>query len=242
MVKRFLIYFFTSLLFGGLFFYLTNNIIMTIVIFAAYLLYFLVIFEKKFRFYSLIISKTKECISFINSFIITISINKSITTTFNSLSSSFSDSLVEQVNSINQLNDEEKVMYLDNYFENHLYTAFTKILKQFVYEGGNILDSSDQLIFDSRIVEENLENYLSISRAKVFQFYVMWSICFVIMIIMHLFLGEYYTKICAMEYFPYSVACLFLIFLICQALIFNCFFNLSFVNKEIKNEKNKKQN
>jgi hypothetical protein len=200
----------------------------------------MVLFEKRNKKYVLIIHKTKECINFINNFVITISINNSLSSTFDSLSGSFSESLVEQINSINHLNDEEKVMYLDNYFESNLYSAFTKILKQFLYEGGNIIDSSHLLIFDSRIVEENLNNFLSISKRRLFQFYLMWGICFLIMFVMHIFLGDYYTKIQNMAYFPYSILALFLIFLVCQALIFNHYFDLSFINKEIKNEKNKK--
>jgi len=240
MSKRLIVYLLISLLFGGVFYYLTNNLIFSVINLSFYLIYFFVIFEKKYRKYSIIIRKTTECINFINNFVITISINNSLTTTLNSLSSGFSDSLVEQINSINQLNDEEKIIYLDNYFENHLYSAFIKILKQYLYEGGNIIDSSHLLIFDSRMVEENLNNYISFSKKKVLQFYIGWILCFAILITMHIFLGEYFTKIQKMPYFPYACLVFFLFFLVCQAFLFNHYFDLSFINKEIKNENNKK--
>jgi hypothetical protein len=213
---------------------------MSIILVVITALFFIVIYERKRKLYFIIINKTHECINFINNFIVTISINNSLITTFNSLSSGFSHSLIEQINSINHLNDEEKIMYLENYFDNNLYTAFTKILKQYLIEGGNIIDSSHLLIFDTRIVEENLNNYLSLSKRKVFQFLLMWGICFFIMIIMHIFLGNYYTIIQKMTYFPYSVFAFFIIFLVCFYLLMSHYFNLDFINTEKKiNEKNK---
>jgi len=240
MIKRIILYLFVSLLFGGIFYYLANNLIFSIVVLLIFIVYFLIIFERQYRKYTIIIRKTRECVNFINDFVITISINNSLTTTLNSLSGGFSDSLIEQINSINQLSDEEKVFYLDNYFENHLYSAFIKILKQFLYEGGNIIDSSHILIFDSRIIEENLNNYISVSKKRVFQFYLGWILCFTIMIAMHIFLGTYYIKIQKMNYFPYGCFIFFVFFLICQFFLYNHYFDLSFINREIKNENNKK--
>lgn len=240
MIKRIIVYLLISLLFGGVFYYLANNLIFSVAVLLIFIVYFLVIFERQYRKYTIIIRKTRECVNFINDFVITISVNNSLTTTLNSLSGGFSDSLIEQINSINQLNDEEKVFYLDNYFENHLYSAFIKILKQFLYEGGNIIDSSHILIFDSRIIEDNLNNYISISRKRVFQFYLGWILCFAIMIAMHIFLGAYYIKIQKMYYFSYGCFIFFVFFLVCQFLLYNHYFDLSFINWEIKNENNKK--
>ena len=242
MIKRSIIYSVLSLIFGALFYYFSNNLIFSILVLLLYLAFFFLFYERKYRTYKLIINKTRECIAFINNFIITISINKSVNSTFDSLSNSFSDSLVEQINSINHLSDEEKVMYLDNYFQSPLYSAFLKILKQNLYEGGNIIDSAHLLIFDTRIVEENLNQFLSISYKKVFQFCLMWGFCFLILIIMRIFLGSYYVQIQNMTYFPYSLFAFFFVFLVCLWLILSHFLDLRFINEEIKNEKNKNEN
>ena len=118
--------------------------------------------------------------------------------------------------------------------------AFTKLLKQYLYEGGNILDSSHLLIFDSHIVEENLNNYLSVSRKKIFEFCLMWGICFVILTVMKIFLGDYYKQMVKMSFFAISIFGFFIVFLFCFYLLLKHVFDLRFINEELKNEKIKK--
>lgn len=240
MIKRYIAYFFISILFGLIFYFITNEIIFSVAIFLIYLIYFLFLMERQYKTYSLVIRKTKECINFINNFIISISINSSVSTTFDSLSGSFSNQLIEQINAITHLNDEEKIDYLENYFQSPLYNAFLKLLKQFLYEGGNILDSSHILIFDSRIIDENLNNFLTRSKGKLFQFVTMWGLCFGILIMLKFFLGNYFNKIQNMEFFPYSIFIFFLVFLGFLYFMMKHFLNLNFINEGIKHEKIKR--
>ena len=240
MIKRIAIYFIVSVVFGLIFYYLTNNPIFSLATLLIYLVFFMSYYEIKYRKYKITIRKTRECIQFINNFIITMSVNNSINTTFDSLSSSFSNELIEQINSINHLTDEEKIMYLENYFVSPLYSAFTKLLRQFIEEGGNIIDNTHLLIFDTRVVEEDLNNFISISYRKVFQFCIMWSICFLILIVTKTALGNYYSQIQGMSYFPFSIFLFFLVFLGSLWLILKHFLDLRFINKEIMNEKHKR--
>ena len=240
MIKRIAIYFIVSVVFGLIFYYLTNNLIFSLATLLIYLVFFMSYYEIKYRKYKITIRKTRECIQFINNFIITMSVNNSINTTFDSLSGSFSNELIEQINSINHLTDEEKIMYLENYFVSPLYSAFTKLLKQFIEEGGNIIDNTHLLIFDTRVVEEDLNNFISISYRKVFQFCIMWSICFLILIVTKTALGNYYSQIQGMSYFPFSIFLFFLVFLASLWLILKHFLDLRFINKEIMNEKHKR--
>lgn len=240
MIKRSAIYFAISIIFGLIFYYLTNNLIFSIAISLIYLVFFISYYEINYRKYKITIRKTRECIQFINNFIITMSVNNSINTTFDSMSSSFSNELIEQINSINHLTDEEKIMYLENYFVSPLYNVFTKLLKQYIEEGGNIIDNTHLLIFDTRVVEEDLNNFLSISYRKVFQFCLMWSICFFILLVTKTALGNYYEQIQGMTYFPFSIFLFFLVFLGSLWLILKHFLDLQFINKELRNEKFKK--
>ncbi len=240
MIKRITIYFLLSIVMGGIYYYLTNNLIFSIATLLVYLIFFVAYYEITYRKYKIIIRKTRECIQFINNFIITMSVNNSINTTFDSMSSSFSNELIEQINSINHLTDEEKIMYLENYFVSPLYNVFTKLLKQYIEEGGNIIDNTHLLIFDTRVVEEDLNNFISISYRKVFQFCIMWSICFLILLVTKTALGNYYVQIQGMSYFPISIFLFFIIFLGSLWLILRHFLDLRFINKEISNEKFKK--
>ena len=117
MAKKIIIYCFISLLFAGLFYLLTSNLYLAIGIFAIYSMFFILYVVKKTKLYLLIIDNTKECVNFINNFIITISINNSVSTTFDSLSGGFSVELVEQINAINQLNE---TIILDRHYMWHL--------------------------------------------------------------------------------------------------------------------------
>jgi len=169
-------------------------------------------------------------------------VNNSIVTTFNVLSTSFSKELKEQVNSINHLNDEEKIIYLKNYFNSSLYSVFVDLLKQFIEDGGNIINNTHLLIFDTRLIEENLNDFLVISNKKLFQFGLMWGLCFIILLITKVALGNYYLKIQLMNYYPYSLFLFFILFLVFLYFILRHYLDLNFINEELKDEKNKKQN
>ncbi len=242
MIKRIIVYTLLSFIFGLLFYFLTNKFLLSLLVFLIYCAFFFVFYEIKYRNYRVTIRKTRECIQFINNFIITLSVNNSIVTTFNVLSTSFSKELKEQVNSINHLNDEEKIIYLKNYFNSSLYSVFVDLLKQFIEDGGNIINNTHLLIFDTRLIEENLNDFLVISNKKLFQFGLMWGLCFIILLITKVALGNYYLKIQLMNYYPYSLFLFFILFLVFLYFILRHYLDLNFINEELKDEKNKKQN
>ncbi|MFA6755653.1 MAG: hypothetical protein WCR97_04015 [Bacilli bacterium] len=242
MFKRMIIYLFISLFMSFIYYFSSENILLSIVVLFLFLFYFIILFDKGLRNYLLVIKKTRECIGFINNFIINLSINKSITTTFNNLKSSFNGELIETINSVSHLGEEDIVNYLKDYFSSSLYNIFLKLLNQFIYTGGNILNSANLLIYDSRTVEESLNNFLSIGKRKIIEFIVMWGMNFIILLILKPFLGTYYQKMTNMSLFPYGILLVFIVFLITMFLFFNHMFNLKFINSEIKYEKNKKAN
>lgn len=233
MIKRILIYLLISLSFGLLFFYMSQNLFFSIGILGIYLVY-CIYFEYKFNKYSKLKNRTKECINFINNFIITLSVNNSIEVSFNSLKEGFSKDLKDQIESINNLNNEEIIHYLDNYFTIPLYTLFLKLFDQYIYNGGNLLDNSNTLIFDSRLIENNLDNHISISKSKLFEFLIMWGLCFLIIALMQIFLGDYFVQIRMMDYFPIALTIFFLSFLISFSLIINHLFNIDFIKGDLK--------
>lgn len=240
MSKRIIFYILFSLILGGIYYFVSYNLIFSIAVFLSFLVILVLYFERKYKTYLLISRKTNECISFINNFVITLSINNSITTTLENIQSSFSKELIEQLNVIAHISDEEKITYLENYFESPLYSIFSKLIEQFIYEGGNILDTSHLLLFDARIVEENLNNFNSISKRKLFEFLLMWIICFGILIAIKIFMGEYFIKIQKMNYFPFALFGFFLAFMVSFMLFISHSLNLRFINEGISYEKIKK--
>ena len=234
MTNVIIIYIIVSLLMGATNYLLTKNIILSLIVTLFFIFVFFFLVERKYKKYKLIKRKTKECINFINNFVITLSVNGSISTTLASISSGFSDELKDQISVITHLTDEDKIFYLDNYFENSMYKVFINLLKQYLYEGGDILDSTRILIFDSQMLNNDIDNFSSVSKNKIFQFSYMWLICFGILIATKFFMGEYYEKIQDMNYFPYAILVFFMVFGLCLYLILNHSFNLDFVKKDVK--------
>lgn len=236
--KRIIIYILLSLLMSALFLYTTKNLIYTILLLLISFLFFIFIIEKEYRKYKLIDRKTHECISFINNFIITLSINNSIVTTFDSIKDSFQGDLKEEVDNIENLNTEEKLSYLKGYFDSSIYEFFLKIINQYIFNGGNILQISQLLIFDSRKIETSLDNFKSVGKRKMIEFITMWAITMLILVIVQVALSMFYQTILSMSFYTPAIFFFFVMFLLFLYMFIHHQFNLSFINEKKEKEKN----
>ncbi len=237
MLKRFLIYLIICLIIGGMNFYITNNVYFSIGLFIIGILIFSLGIDKSINQFFIKEKKTKEAINFISNFIITLSINKSILSTFNTVEESFSKDLKNQVYLINNLNVEEKIKYLSKYFALSIYDVFLNLIDQYIYNGGDVLKISQLLLFDVRKIEEKLDSHNDILIKKLMEFIILWIMIFVIVIIMKLSLADYFLKIASLDYFKYGMGIFYLGFYL-NLLIFTlhgC--NLDFIEtSKIKNE------
>ena len=126
--------------------------------------------EREYKKFKKIDKVTHECISFINNFIISLSIHNTLSATFEMIKESISGDLRKEIDSIDHLDVEEKLDYLKNYFDSSLYDFFLKIINQYVFNGGDIIGISQLLIFDSRKIETSLDNFLMVSKRKFIEF------------------------------------------------------------------------
>lgn len=240
--KRILIYLSLDFALTALFIYTTRNYIYGIVLFLINLIFFLLLVEKEFKKFSLIDRKTHECISFINNFIITLSINNSITTTFESVRDSFKGELKQEIDSIDHLMVDERLKVLKTYFNLSLYEFFLKIINQYEYNGGNILQISQLLIFDSRKLQTSLDNFKSVSKRKMIEFMTMWGITLIILVVIQVALNMFYNSILKMSFYTPSIFAFFIMFLLFIYLFIKHQTNLTFINEkkekvyEVKNE------
>ncbi len=251
MLNRSLIYIFIAALCGGLNYYVSLDIIISCVIFVVGLLVGFLFIEKFIVKFFDKETRTKECIQFINNFVITLSINKSTIDTFEICSKAFSKRLNDQVKLLNNLSVEEKIHYISKYFDSPLYRVFLNLLDQYEYNGGDILKISQILLFDAHRTEEDVENHKSILIRKLVEFITLWVITFIVLVLMKAALGDYFNQISELFFFKYGMAAFFLFFYINTSLFVMNGFNLSFIDvvkeptlKERKknNEKVKKQN
>ncbi|HKL72748.1 MAG TPA: hypothetical protein VJY64_01005 [Candidatus Onthovivens sp.] len=243
MIKRSLIYLSVTILLSGIYYYTVRDLIMTLVLFLIFNLFFFLFVERKYRKYAKIDKRTHECISFINNFIITLSVNNSLNNTFNHIEDSFSKELKAQVETIEHLQIEEKIKYLKDYFNLNLFEVFLKLIDQYNYNGGNILQIAQLLIFDSRKIENSLESFKKSAKMHFIEFFILWTLTIVILIIVQISLSIFYQSILKMDFYKYGVFFFFLVFIGFLFLYLNRLFDLRFVNEgDFKDEKSKKKN
>ncbi|MGP1413969.1 MAG: hypothetical protein ACTTID_02460 [Bacillales bacterium] len=233
---RFYLYSFSSLLLTFLYFIITKNILFSLILLIINSLLFFLVIEKMIKDCFNLTKITYECINFVNNFVIGLSINSSITLTLANLTNNLSNSLNNQLDNLTHLTDEEKIFYLENYFACPYYSLFLKLIKQYIEEGCNILDSTKFLLLDGRLVEKTLKNHINLAKKKTLQFVFMWGLAFSILVILKIFLGNYYNTMMNMNFYPISIFMLFMIFLASLYLHFNHVTNLKFIDGAMKYE------
>lgn len=230
-----IIYFLISLVISGLFWYVTSDLILALMLFVIAIAVHMFIFKKE-KESSLVIFRAKEAITFINNFIITLSIKKNVLSTFKSVSESFSDTLKQQVELIDHLNVDEKIVYLAKYFKVDIYKVFLKIIDQYNFNGGDILNISQLLMYDSRKIDESINEYTYVSRRKLIEFISLWALTFAILIILKVALGDFFNQIASMDFFAISIFGFNLVFLLSYYLFMAKFYNINYIKGEFKDD------
>lgn len=226
-------------------FFVTQNIITSLIVLFTGLLLLIIFTKKILTIFSIKQDKTRECITFINNFIITLSMNESILSTFEIVKESLSKRLTNQVKLVSHMSSEEQIVYLKKYFNLSIYDVFLNLLDQYIYNGGDILKISQILLFDARQIEEMLDNHISISIKKIFEFITLWGMTFIILIVIKISLSDYFSKIIESTMFTYGIVIFFLLFFTNLIIFINHAFNLDFikVSKEEKiNRERRKKN
>lgn len=232
-------------------FFVCKSLVSSLAIFIFGLIILILFVDKTISNFLKKENKVRECVMFINNFIITLSINRSISSTYNIIQESFSKSLKNQVKMLTHLSEEEQVFYLEKYFNLNIYQIFLNLLKQYIYNGGDILKIAQILLFDVRTIEENLDTHISILVKKIAEFLSLWGMSFLIVIIIKLSLNSFLGEVLTSNIFIYGLSAFFALFFINIVIFILHGFNMDFIKvakkEEIKkrgskNEKNKKRN
>lgn len=250
MKTRYIVYLIIPLICGFLNYFITGNFIYSLIIIFIGLIILYFFNNKKISFFIKKETKTRECLMFINNFIITLSINQSINETYNILKESFSRGLLNQTKLIVHLNEEEQIHYLSKYFELNVYEVFLNLLDQYIYNGGDILKIAQILLFDIRATEEMLENHLSTLVKKIVEFASLWGMSFLIVLIIKFSLTNFLSDILSSNLFLVGLLAFFSIFYINLTIFIMHGFSLNFIKtskqieqkRKTKNEKIKRKN
>ena len=203
-----------SFAFAGLIFIASENVISTISIFLISLLFFVLLIKRQIDKYQEKTRRYHQCYQFINSYLISLSIKGSLSAARESGYGTADKATREVIDSIKDLDEEEKLSYLSKYFKFDLYHLFVDTIKVWSEQGGDILTMSQYLINQVRLKEEYLLFCESVHRSKLIEFFVLWGITLTILTSLRFALSQFYTRIIHAMFFQIAVVVLFLFVLL----------------------------
>lgn len=139
--------------------------------------------------------KFQECYHFINNFIISLSIKKSVAGAIETTVGSMPSEFVDLFNSLENMSENEKLSYLTTYFDFYDYQLFLQILFLWEEQGGDIFKMSKYLLNDIRNNEEYLSTTESLATRKYVEVGILWALTFAIIIFLRFSLKDFYDKV-----------------------------------------------
>ena len=193
-----------SFVFAGISYIATQNLFSTISIFLVFTLFFVLIARRQINKSQQKIHRYHQCYQFINTFIISLNVKGSLSAALESAYETADEATKEIIDSIKDLNEEEKLSYLSKYFKFDLYHLFVDLVTLWSEQGGDIIKMSHYLVEQARLKEEYLISCQTINKNKTVEFVVLWSIALLILGALRFSLSQFFARI-AQEIF-YQVA------------------------------------
>ena len=197
-----------SVILGFITFFATSNVYVGGGVLVACILFYFLFVYKSMRKYIEKTNKIHECYIFTNNFLVTLSIKESLNASFDATKTSISDDFSAYMESIRDLDPQEKLDYLRRYFPFHIFSLFVDIINLWVDEGGKILEMSSHITNELRELEEYLVYSRSINKRKSFEIGVLWAFSLVIVVVLKFVLSDYYAGMLKQPIFIASI-CLF---------------------------------
>ena len=115
------------------------------------------------------------------------------------------DETKAMLDSIRELNEEEKLSYLTKYFRFDLYRLFVDTVSLWNEQGGDILKMSQYLLNQARLKEEYLLTCESMQKRKTIEFAILWAISLGILSILRFALLQFFERIRNALFYQVSV-------------------------------------
>ena len=195
-----------SIVLTGVNFIASQNFLSSIFVFIITNAFFVLIVKRQMHKNQLKTHRYHQCFQFINTFIISLNVKGSMNSAFQSSYEAADDATKEIIDSIKELNEEEKLSYLIKYFKFDIYRLFVDTVKLWNEEGGDILKMSEYLINQARLKEQYLLNCESIHKQKTIEFVVLWSISLSILGILRFALSQFFLQISHSLFYQISIS------------------------------------
>lgn len=194
-----------SLVFAGITFIATQNIFSAIDIFVIFTAFFVLIARRLINNSQQKIHRYHECYQFINSFIISLNVKGSLSAAMDSAYDTSDSGTKEIIDSIKELNEEEKLSYLIKYFKFDLYRLFVDTVTLWNEQGGDIIKMSHHLVEQVRLKEEYLLACQSINKSKSIEFVVLWAIALMILAALRFALSQFFARVSQTIFYQIAV-------------------------------------
>ena len=203
-----------SLVFAGVTFIASQNIFSAIGVLIIFTLFFVLIARRLINNSQQKIRRYHECYQFINSFVISLNVKGSLSSALQSAYDTADNGTKEIIDSIKELNDEEKISYLIKYFKFDLYHLFVDTVSLWSEQGGDIIKMSHHLIEQVRLTEEYLLTCESINKNKSVEFIILWSIALMILAALRFSLSQFFIRISHTIFYQVAIMIIMLFALI----------------------------
>ena len=222
-----------GLLIALLLYFVTNNIYSPIVFAIIYYLDFFLLLGKKTRAYFIKRTRIQECHHFINSFVISLSINDSLLDAYEYATKNPSKAFLKEIESLNDLPIEERLVYLRRYFNLSIYKMFINVINIHSQQGGKILNSADTLLQESTRMEQALIASTAFNFKKALEFISLWGMTFLILIFLRIGLRDFYNSMLTSSVFLVLVFAFFLFVIISMHIFINNLLTISIKEDEL---------
>ena len=204
-----LIFIVISLLMGIIIYISTEHIILTIAVFLIFLLFSLVFISPMLKNFNKVIFRYHQCYHFINNFIISLSIKKSIAASLENTSLSMDEDFLKMYGKLEDMGAEKRLNYLNgHYFPFHVYRLFLQVLSIYQEQGGDILDMSKYLLEQCRYQEEYVSTSESLAKRKYVEMGILWIISLSILVLLRFALNDFYTSIKSQAFYLIAIGVL----------------------------------
>ncbi|MFA5283428.1 MAG: hypothetical protein WC366_02820 [Bacilli bacterium] len=215
----------------------TSNIYVCFAILLVYLFYLIFSVKNVLICYKNRLDRIHECFNFTNSFIISLSVNNSLQAAYECATLNAKGYLLDETSHIEHLQINERINYLSNYFSSDIYKMFLNIINAYEDQGGNILTMSETLIKELTRIENETNEYSSLSKKRIIEFSSLWILTYVILLFVRFALSQFYNQISASPLFVGSICIFFVFVLISIHLMITIFTQINFVLRRKTNEK-----
>lgn len=192
MTKNLIIATFIAGLCGGLSYFASNNLYVAVAITVVFFCYMFFVFLKRLQcfFEHLFVAQSGH--SFINQFIIAVSVHTTLPAAFFQIQTNASKHLKAIFERLPTGGAIDHLTGLGNYFNTPLYQLFLDIINIYNDQGGLILTMSEYLLSQVRASQEQLIGYRSLIISKLTELIILWTIAAVITIVMRMSLADMY--------------------------------------------------